>query len=329
MPITTLLLLLGVVLALIYLLASLIMGRQVIIHNRHSSAYTLGYSILNEEIDPRILTLPWEVFELNVPLNPAQGHDKDQADDHDHDQGPVTSHKHITLRGQLLDKSALRTVIFCHGITWTRYGMFKYLEPFLDGSWNIIFYDHRAHGESGGKYPTFGAFERQDLGRIVQTARDRWPESSILLYGESMGAATVLQYLADDRRVDAAIADCPYNNLRAELKHQLACMRVPRVFHAPLLAGTRLYVKQKAEFDFNKVDPQQDALNSMCPLFLAHGASDNYVPTRMSEELYKVRSSLAPTSLYLTPEAEHAKSIVTDRSSYLQAVRSFLAGVKL
>jgi hypothetical protein len=101
------------------------------------------------------------------------------------------------------------------------------------------------------------------------------------------------------------------------------------MIHAPLLAGAHLYVKQKAKFDFNQIDPQQDALNSTCPLLLAHGSADNYVPTRMSEELYKSRSTLAPTSLHLTPEAEHAKSIVTDRDSYLKAVRAFLSEVKV
>jgi len=294
-------LLLGLLVAVYFAVASY-MGGKVICQHHHSSAYTLGFGLLNEEFSAQEICLPWEDFELLT----AGG---------------------LVLKGQLLDKGAGRTAVFCHGITWTRYGMFKYLEPFLDGCWNIVLYDHRAHGESEGQFATYGVFERRDLAEVMTMVRRRWPSTATLLYGESMGAATVLQYLVDDPQITAAIADCPFTSLREELLHQLFKMGIPKQLHRLLLKIVRGYILRKAKFDFNLVRPGRDALNSSCSLLLAHGADDNYVPTRMSEELYRLRSQGAPTRLHLTPDAGHAESINTDRQTYLQVVRDFIDGV--
>src|SRR6056297_12569 len=200
-----LLLLAGLPHTVYYAVASY-MGRKIIYQHRHSSAYTLGFGLLNEEFSSRELDLPWEGFEIVT----ASG---------------------LTIRGQLMDKAAGRTAVFCHGITWTRYGMFKYLEPFLDGSWNLVLYDHRAHAESDGQFATYGVFERRDLAEVMTMVRRRWPSTATLLYGESMGAATVLQYLVDDPQITAAIADCPFTSLREELLHQLFKMGIPKQLH--------------------------------------------------------------------------------------------------
>lgn len=285
-----------------YFAVASFMGRKIIYQHRHSTAYTLGFGLLNEEFSTRELDLPWESFELVT----AAG---------------------LTLSGQLLDKAAGRTVVFCHGITWTRYGMFKYLAPFLDDSWNLVLYDHRAHGRSEGHFATYGVFERRDLAEVIKMVRRRWPAAATLLYGESMGAATVLQYLADDPQITAAIADCPFTSLRGELVHQMFKMGIPARLHGLLLAIVRGYIQRKANFDFNRVEPAHDALISTCPLLLAHGSEDNYVPTRMSEELFHLRSPKAPTQLHLTPKAGHAESINTDRPTYLRIVREFIDGI--
>ena len=302
MTLLWLILLLAGLLAAAYFAVASFMGRKIIYQHRHSTAYTLGFGLLNEEFSTRELDLPWEGFELATSSG-------------------------LTIKGQLLDKAAGRTVVFCHGITWTRYGMFKYLEPFLDGSWNLVLYDHRAHGESEGSFATYGVYERRDLADVMTMVRRRWAGTPVLLYGESMGAATVLQYLADDPEVTAAIADCPFSSLRGELVHQLFNMGVSARLHNLLLAIVRRYIQRKARFDFNRVEPAADALASRCPLLLTHGAEDNYVPTRMSEELYHVRSPKAPTRLHLTPEAGHAESINIERSTYLQVVREFIDGI--
>lgn len=296
-------------LALFLLLASaavsIIFGRKVLHHNRRSSAYTLGYGVLDEDFPPELLTLPWTPFQ-------TPGADE------------------FLIRGQYLDKGARRLVVFCHGITWTRYGMFKYLEPFLDGSWNILLYDHRAHGESEGRYPTYGFREKEDLGKMIAFARQQGLHTTgetLLLYGESMGSATVLQYLPLDDSVTAAVVDCPFNSLRHELLHQLSRMGIPRFLHRPFLFLADIYIYRNGRFRVAWVRPGTEALRSGIKLLFCHGEADDYVPTRMSITMVEARQKERPeayTALHLTPEAEHAKGIVVNRRAYLERIHAFL-----
>ena len=56
----------------------------------------------------------------------------------------------------------------------------------------------RSHGESQGKYITFGAKERFDCRDWAKYAAARFPGEDIFLMGISMGAATVLLSLGTD-----------------------------------------------------------------------------------------------------------------------------------
>jgi alpha-beta hydrolase superfamily lysophospholipase len=203
--------------------------------------------------------------------------------------------------------------------------MFKYLPPFLHGGWNLILYDHRAHGESGGRYPGYGAFETADLAEVAAYARRRWPAARrLLLYGESMGAAIVLQYAARDGELAGVIADCPFTDLCGELRHRLMSMNVPRPLHGLLLAAARRGVLRRAGFDIRRVHPGEDVMGSSVPLLLMHGQDDDYVPAAMSRELFERRKERALTRLQLIPEARHAEAVSVDPPGYYAAVERFL-----
>ena len=63
----------------------------------------------------------------------------------------------------------------------------------IDGGFNVLLVDQRAHGESEGKYLTFGVNERFDCLSWANYAAERFGRDvKIYLYGISMGAATVL-----------------------------------------------------------------------------------------------------------------------------------------
>ena len=59
----------------------------------------------------------------------------------------------------------------------------------IDGGFNVLLVDQRAHGESEGKYLTFGVNERFDCLSWASYAAERFGNDvKIYLYGISMGA---------------------------------------------------------------------------------------------------------------------------------------------
>lgn len=236
----------------------------------------------------------------------------------------VTGSRGARIRGFALPGTADKTIVFCHGISWTRWGMVKYFDWFKARGWNIVAYDHRAHGESSGPYPTYGLLEKEDLARVMGWTRDRFPNTPVGLFGESMGAATVLQYAPMDDNLAFIVADCPFYDFDSIMRHQLGLNHVPRTFRGAVMAFLYTYLHLRTGMDFRQVSPAAAISTSDVPLLLVHGAADAYVPTRMSVAIHAERSRIAPTELLVVDEAKHAKSMTQDRALYHRALDEFL-----
>ena len=84
-------------------------------------------------------------------------------------------------------------VMLFHGVGDNRQGMMGIADLLLSNGFAVLVPDSRAHGESGGDFPTYGIKERDDV--------HQWLDWLVLLQhprcvfgmGESMGAAILLQ----------------------------------------------------------------------------------------------------------------------------------------
>ena len=85
-----------------------------------------------------------------------------------------------------------RYAIICHGYGGRAECMRHRGKSFYDLGFNILMPNARAHGDSAGDWIGMGWPERKDIiGWIYEIIR-RDKDAQILLYGESMGAATVM-----------------------------------------------------------------------------------------------------------------------------------------
>jgi fermentation-respiration switch protein FrsA (DUF1100 family) len=213
------------------------------------------------------------------------------------------------------------TVVFAHGVTSSLLGMLKYTGMFRRRGFNVLLYDHRRHGLSGGRYTTYGFYEKNDLKSAVDWVYGRLgPDTSVGVFGESMGAATALLYAAMDDRPAFVIADCAYSDLTEQFAYRLKVeYGLPRF---PLLTVTSLWCKLRAGFFFHEVSPIRHIDRVRAPILFVHGVEDDYVPNRNSHAMHKLRTGAK--GLYLAPGAAHAESWTLNQEEYEREVDAFL-----
>lgn len=182
--------------------------------------------------------------------------------------------------------------------------------------------DQRACGKSQGHTVTMGVKEAQDamlwINWIIQR---KGPDSRILLYGVSMGAATALMCLSlRPRNLIGVVADCPYSSPKAIVR------KVSRDYWLiPSLAypAARLGALVFGRFDLEASSALEAVRHTDVPILFIHGKADDFVPCSMSEELYRECSSM--NKRILTVEgAGHGLSYMEDGPAYHKAVLDFI-----
>lgn len=224
------------------------------------------------------------------------------------------------------------TVIIVHGITASRWESMKYADMYLDMGFNIVVYDSRYHGTSGGTDITLGFFEKYDLDNIVKWVKWVNPNAKIGVHGESLGAVTSLLQAALDqskRNVNFYVVDCPYSDLSELMNIKLSGDIRP---HFGLAAGFILFYGNiialtKSGFSLYAVSPIKAIQNIKTPIMFIHGSNDTFIPASMSLDLYLEKRG--PKSIYIAPGAEHAMSYLTDKVEYTAKVKQFLTQNKI
>jgi fermentation-respiration switch protein FrsA (DUF1100 family) len=187
---------------------------------------------------------------------------------------------------------------------------------------NALIVHQRAHGRSGGRVITFGIRERYDCVDWAHFVAQKHPHVPILLYGISMGAATVLMAseLALPPQVAGVIADCPYSTPAAIIRKVSAQnLRLPSVLTMPLVRlGTAVY----GGFRLSEASPLTAVVATDLPILLIHGEVDAFVPCNMSRELAAACASRV--TLATLPAADHGIAYMCDMPAYTRAVRGFV-----
>lgn len=215
-----------------------------------------------------------------------------------------------------------RYVIIAHGVTETKINSVKYMNMFLERGFNAVIYDHRRHGESGGKTTSFGHYEKFDLKAVVDwLKKEKGPDILLGIHGESMGAATMLLYagLVEDG-ADFYIADCPFSDFKQQLAYLIK--KDFKFWPGLLLPIGDLFLRMRDKYSIRNVSPISVIENIKHPILFIHSLHDDYILPAMTEELFKQKKG--PKMLYIAETGKHAQSFNENRTDYERAVDEFL-----
>ncbi|PIC84541.1 alpha/beta hydrolase [Sporosarcina sp. P1] len=220
-----------------------------------------------------------------------------------------------------------RTVVICHGVTENKVNSIKYARLFERLGFNSVIFDHRRHGDSGGKTTSFGFYEKMDLKEVVTAVRKRVGKRALIgIHGESMGAATTLLYAGTyEDEADFYISDCPFSDFSEQLLH---IIRTEMPFKTSMsLRIANLFLKIRDGYTSAAVSPREVMKFIDKPVLFIHSMEDTFILPQMTEELYELKEG--DKMLKLFAKGAHAKSYNDNPDEYLQTVQRFLNRFRL
>lgn len=186
------------------------------------------------------------------------------------------------------------TVVYLHGLSDNR-GSSLWLAQHLTGrGFDVLAYDSRAHGDSGGDACSYGFHEKRDLARVL----DALENGPFLLLGNSMGAAVALQAAADDPRIAGVVSVATISDLRTA-----ALERAPFFARRRQVEEALAMAEHEGRFRVADVSPVAAASRIRCPVFLIHGQDDKETPADHSRRVFAALTG--PRRLNIVPGAGH------------------------
>jgi len=197
----------------------------------------------------------------------------------DYERISIRTADNLMLKAYLIRTESTKqkgTIILTHGIRAYKEHFFPVCKMLSDSGYNSIAIDLRAHGESEGKYCTYGYLEHHDLSILIDSILQFENLSqNIGIWGQSMGGAVAILTLASDRRLKFGIIESTFSDFNTivhdYIKHFIG-------FDIPFISNYLIFRAERiAHFDSELIVPSKSATMITQPVFMAHGKLDDRI----------------------------------------------------
>ncbi|MCR5218479.1 alpha/beta fold hydrolase [Treponema sp.] len=211
--------------------------------------------------------------------------------------------------------------IVIHGWKSEPKNVSPYAQHFFEKDFNVLVPGLRGHGWSDGNFVDMGYYCKYDIKSWCRYLIDQDPHAKILLWGVSMGGATVMLTTGLKLPVNVlcAIEDCGYTTAWDQINYRLQVEYNLPAF--PLMYAANYIIEKKYDYNLKKTDCLAAVKKSITPTLFIHGMEDDYVP---SDHLYKCFNAAKCEKEMLKIEgAKHARSAFKDPETYWNTVDAF------
>ncbi len=235
---------------------------------------------------------------LNLPITPSDvGLTYEEIN--------VITAEGLKLNGWLIKAvaPAKGTILYLHGVADCKIDGIRHAKLLHDQGYNIFLYDARRHGNSDGKFCTYGFYEKHDVLRVIDylVSRTDMTLGKIGIFGTSMGAAVALQAASLDKRIAAVVAENSFATLRSIFDdYQKRIIKLPFHFLRNIVI---VRSELMAHFKASDVSPIEAVKTIRIPLLFIYGTNDHLIKHQYSIALHE--QATGSKELFPVEEASH------------------------
>ncbi len=218
----------------------------------------------------------------------------------------------IRLSGYLVKRrGAIGNIVIAHGYQSCKEKARDLIDLFTD--YNLLLFDFRAHGKSGGRFRTLGCHEYKDLFAAVDFLKGNTKQKGCyskslptFVLGISMGGAVAIDALKRDSNLcDGLVVEAAFADLNKVIYGALKKKsRLPAYPFAPVLIRMANYVADCSMNDVSIIDGI-DKIKQ--PIFFIHSCNDVIVDVNDSVNMY-TRVLSKKSKIWITPPCVHARA---------------------
>ncbi len=232
----------------------------------------------------------------------------------------LTTKDNIKLAGWYgAANNSVGSVALFHGYGDNKTDVLEEAKAFLNMGYNVLLLDFRGHGNSGGHTCTISYRETEDVTLAYNFLKNKG-EKNIVLWGISMGAATVARAINEDHLKPAkVILEMPFATMENAVEGQLKTMNLPA---EPLGILLTFWGGIEHGFWAFKINPDEYVKDIHCPVLMQVGLNDLRVTPIERKAVYENLNQ--PKQLVIYNNSGHESLCKKEHFKWLASVSAFL-----
>lgn len=193
-------------------------------------------------------------------------------------------------------------IVFVHGHGGMRNEGLRYAKALHRAGFNLVFFDLRRNVPGG--FASMGFHEKDDVKAAVKVVHEKYKNRKVGLFGFSMGAATGILSMAEDRSVDAGLFSSGYASAKDVLLE--AAKRDYGLPQYPLFPFVEFFIDLRGGMKISEVQPE-NRIGEIAPrpVLLFHCDQDDYVASSHLDRL--LRQAKEPRDYWIASCNRHER----------------------
>ncbi len=233
------------------------------------------------------------------------------------------------VRGFLLKKNlSHRYLIYCHGYGGSHFEQSKTIHQLSDKfGINCLFIEQRAQFENNISLCTMGIREGRDVNSWIKYIIAFDPMSEIILYGESMGGASICFALRDKlpQNVKGFIVDSSYTSVYEQTK--FSSRKAGRFVSSLLTYSIYLAFKYFHHINIKKYTAKEALKENKLPCLIIHGGQDQSVDFKNLDINYQLLSNNSRVQKEIFLNSNHCLCAYDEFDRYVSTLERFIGSI--